>query len=756
MPKSLAQFVVVGVALTVAVGCGDAQAKRAGYLKNGDRLVAEGNLQAAAVEFRNAVALDEMDGAARLRLADAYARLGDWRRARAEYLRAADLLPTEADAQVAAAQVLLRSGEFQDARARAERALSVNPKHATAHLVRGNALAGLKELDDAVEAYEEGAAADPNRSDLYVSAAAMHVMQGNEREAEASYKQAVSVDPSSVPAKLALANFYMIVGEHADAELMIKEALKTEPTNVAANRALADLYIALNRAADAEAPLRVAADNPGEPRAALRLADYYVMLKRHAEALPILDRLASQPASFAAASSRRAAIAYELGQRAEAYKLLDEILAKQPANVQVMVLKGNWLAAEQRFDEALAMAKSAIDADAQAWAAFDLRASVLLSRRQRQGAIEAYNEVLRLNPRATNAQIALSELNAREGKAEAAVRFADEAVQSDPLNGRARLALVRALLAADDEQRARVELQPLLAGSAHIAAIQNVLGQIEMRGGKVSEARAAFGRAMELDPTSVEALTGLVRLDVRGKALPTAIRRVEEYTSKVTDNPSAFVLASRTYAAAGALPEAEVAVKKAIELDPAYLEAYGLLGQLYVRQQKLSEARREYESVIKQRPSDITAHTMVGMLLQAENRQSEARQVYERVISLDGRAVVAANNLAYMYALDGGNLDMALNLAQTAKAGRPDDPDINDTLGWIYYKRQLPSLAIDPLELSVRASPANPLYLYHLGMVYLSLGQQEKARQALERALKIDQNFAGAAEARKALADIEG
>jgi Flp pilus assembly protein TadD len=130
--------------------------------------------------------------------------------------------------------------------------------------------------------------------------------------------------------------------------------------------------------------------------------------------------------------------------------------------------------------------------------------------------------------------------------------------------------------------------------------------------------------------------------------------------------------------------------------------------------------------------------------------------MYQKVLALDPRAAVAANNLAYMHAEAGTNLDIALNLAQVAKAELPDDPDVNDTLGWVYYKRDLANLALDPLEHSVEINPANALYRYHLGLAYLKVGDRTKARASLEQALKLKLDAVEAAQARKALASIQG
>ena len=181
------------------------------------------------------------------------------------------------------------------------------------------------------------------------------------------------------------------------------------------------------------------------------------------------------------------------------------------------------------------------------------------------------------------------------------------------------------------------------------------------------------------------------------------------------------------------------------------MQAYGVLGQLYRREGKLEEARAEFQRIADQRPDDIPAATMVGMLLEQQGKKEEAKAVYDRIFERNPKAAVAANNLAYLLAEEGTNLDRALNLAQSAKAQMPDDASVSDTLGWVYYKKDLASLAIETLEFSVNKDPNNPAFQYHLGFAYVKAGNAEKGRMWLERALKLQPNSTMAAEARKAL-----
>jgi tetratricopeptide (TPR) repeat protein len=179
-----------------------------------------------------------------------------------------------------------------------------------------------------------------------------------------------------------------------------------------------------------------------------------------------------------------------------------------------------------------------------------------------------------------------------------------------------------------------------------------------------------------------------------------------------------------------------------------------MLAQLYVQQQRLDAARAEFEGMVKRDPRAVGPRTMVGVILEAQSKREEARRWYEATVGQISNAPVAANNLAFIYAEEGTNLDVALQLASGAKEQMPDSAVVDDTLGWVYYKKDLATLAVRPLEDSLKAMPDNADILYHLGLTYAKIGNKAQARQALERALKLNPQLAGAANARQALASV--
>ena len=85
---------------------------------------------------------------------------------------------------------------------------------------------------------------------------------------------------------------------------------------------------------------------------------------------------------------------------------------------------------------------------------------------------------------------------------------------------------------------------------------------------------------------------------------------------------------------------------------------------------------------------------------------------------------------------------------------QPESPEINDTLGWVYLKQNLPGLAVRPFEFSAGKDPGNPLYQYHLGLAFAKMGDKAKARVALGRALALGKSFDGMADAKRVLASL--
>ena len=731
----------------------DPKVARQRYLESGDRFSKAGKHAEAVIEYRNALQQDPGSGEAHLKLAEAYLTTQDRGNALGEYIRAADLLPNDVQLQLKAGNLLLLAGRFDDARARAGKVLEKDRGSVDAQVLLANALAGLKDIDGALAQIEDALRVDPARSGTYSTLGTLELSRGQRDAAERAFKKAVELEPRSLQANLALGNFYWLTGQPAQAEESLKRALDLDPRNALTNRVLASFYMSTHRPADAERPLKTVAEVTMSRASVLTLADYYLIVGNEAAARATLEPLLKEPKSFNEAASRLAALDYRKGQKDKAYRGVEDVLRKDQANLQGLLLKSSFLLADRKLDEALQSATAATARHPDSSSAFFALGQVQVARRQPDEATAAFQEVLRLNPQATEAKIALSQLTLAQGRPGASVAFAREALSDNPNSFDAQLALARGLVSSGELDRADAELKRLTSRFPDSAAVHTQNGILFSRRRQTAAARAEFDHALKLAPGNVEALSGLVTLDLANKDFKSAQARVD---AQIAASPTAglLTLGARAYAAGGDLGKAEAYLRRAIELDSRNLAAYSGLGQLYLAQKKLDQARTEFEVLAARQPRSVAATTMVGIILQVQGDAKGARERFERVVEMDPEAAVAANNLAWMYAETGSNLDRALQLAQTAHKHLPDLPEVNDTLGFVYYKKDLAALAIPPFKVSVEKNPGNPVYHYHLGLAYASAGDAVRARQSLRKALELKPDFDGAPEARRLLSTL--
>ena len=739
---------VLGVLLISA--CSNPAKEKVEHVKRGDQYAAEKRDDFALIEYASAIRIDPKYGEAHFKLAQTHERMNNMRLAFPEFIRAADAMPNDHDAQIKASQLLVAAGRFEDAKARVAKLLEKNPKDVDALLLQAGAMAGLLDAAGAVSQIEEALRVSPESSQAFLNLGVVRLQTGQGKEAEAAFRRAVDLAPASVNAKLALANFLWAAGRGTEAEAHVKEALAVEPHHLLANRMLALVYLLSKRANEAEAPLKVVADISKEPAARFQLVDYYIDSGRKQDATTLLTSLSSDQTSYAEAEARLAALDYSDGRVTEAHKRLDSVLTRMPKHAQVLALKAQWLTRENKLDEALSVATRAVEADTQLAMAHYALAAVHDRRREVTEAIKSYTDVLQLNPRAANAQIALSRLNLTSADRLTAVRYAEQAQRGAPSSLDARLALVRSLIGFKDFARAQTEIEPLLKRAPNVAAVQAVNGTLQVGRNNAAAARTAYERALVLEPGSTEALSGLTLLDIQAKNPAGAIARLNAAIGQKPQDPSLLLLAAQAHSAGGDQQRAEQLLRQSVEIDPRFTPGYTTLAQLFMRQRRLDEARAEFEGMAKRDPSAVGPRTMVGLLLEAQGKQDDARKSYEATVSGSNDAPVAANNLAYIYAEQGTNLDIALQLATSAKQKLPDDPNVDDTIGWIYYKKNLPSLAIKPFEESLKKRPNNAEVMYHLGLSHAKLGNNTNAREALTAAVKIDPNV-GRGEAKRAL-----
>jgi tetratricopeptide (TPR) repeat protein len=115
----------------------------------------------------------------------------------------------------------------------------------------------------------------------------------------------------------------------------------------------------------------------------------------------------------------------------------------------------------------------------------------------------------------------------------------------------------------------------------------------------------------------------------------------------------------------------------------------------------------------------------------------------KKTLRLDTNHVDALNYLGYTYAERGINLDEALELIKKAVKLAPERGYIRDSLGWVYFKKDMHNDALREIKKAAETMKDDPVVFEHLGDVYMKLDNKKAAMDAWEKSLKFHETEEG-------------
>ncbi|MBK7931673.1 MAG: tetratricopeptide repeat protein [Bryobacterales bacterium] len=160
------------------------------------------------------------------------------------------------------------------------------------------------------------------------------------------------------------------------------------------------------------------------------------------------------------------------------------------------------------------------------------------------------------------------------------------------------------------------------------------------------------------------------------------------------------------------------------------------MGETHLRARKLPEAMKYFEKASSLNPQNTLPLLKIAVIHELSNGKSKTKPIYEKILRISPDNPVALNNLAYMMAESGVDLDQALTYAQRAKQKLPNNPDVADTLGWVYIKKNLSDDAIKIFRDLLQVKPDHVTWRYHLAIALFQKGDKLQAKKELEAALK--------------------
>jgi tetratricopeptide (TPR) repeat protein len=699
------------------------------HLSRANEYVRAEQYDKAEKEYREVLRIAAEDLAALRQLAFIYLDQGQLLQAYPLLKKAAELRPDDPEIQLKLGLLFLAVGSYPEARDAALQVLEKQPGNEEALLLLVDASRKPEDIEDARKLIQSLQDKDQDRAQYHLALGGLDLRQNEQARAESEFKTALSLDPKSSETNAALGSFYWSRNDLKEADQAFKTAVELAPPR---------------------------------SRVRLRYADFLLRTGATAEAKNLLEESSRKHPDYLPPRVLLMKIACAERQNEDCAARVQNVLSQDSINYDALfqdgvlnLAKGDGLGAIRDFEYLSNAYRQNPIVRYQLALAYLLYAkdgkdlSDVTRRNLVDNAEKNLNDALNLQPRFEQAAILLAELKIRKGNPAAAVDLLLPVTKERPQIAQAQYLLAAAYLAQRKNDEALAVYRQMTELFPKDPQPSFFMGSVLLAQGQQDEARKAFEKSNEISPDYLPAVERLVDLDLVAKQYAPAIDRVQKLIDKDPKLAQPWAVRGKIYLAQRDFAHAEPDLLKATELDPNLEPAYQLLAQLYASSNRQEEAIAKLNAFVE-RNKAVPALMQLAMINQLAKHFDAARDAYEKVLTVAPNSPLALNNLAILYSEHLGQLDKAFDLAKKAKEAA-NEPHINDTLGWILFKKGEYNNALPLLQESAGKLPDSPEIQFHLGMAHYMLGEEEPARIALQKVADAARDSPQKQEARRRL-----
>lgn len=554
--------------------------------------------------------------------------------------------------------------------------------------------------------------------EMLSAAGQVYLQTGDVKKAEEYFSKASKIDPKDAKKRTSLALAHMRKGE-VDSAFGELQDIAASDKGTTADLALVSAHL---RRKEYDKALKaidaLEKKQPNDPLAAnLRGMTQIAKQDRAAARTSFEQALSINPTYFPAVSNL-AALDTADKKPEDARKRFENLLAKDPKNVQALV--------------ALA----------------DLRAKAGATKEE---LAELIGKAVVANPTEAAPRLMLVELHLRNKEFKQALSAAQNAVAALPDNPEVLDALGRVQQASGDFNQALASYNKLAGLQPQTPLPYLRMAAVNLAEKKPDAAIQSLRKALEFRPDLLDAQRGLVALYLQGKKVDDAVAIARTVQKQRPKDAVGFLLegdiasSQKKWDAAAGIYRTALVQVQAPELA-VNMHAALLAGG------KAAESEKFAASWLKEHPKDPVFRLYLADGALARQDLAAAEKQYLAVLQLQANNAMALNNLAWITAQM--KKDGALAYAERANRLAPNQPAFMDTMAMVLAEKKDFANAVDWQNKAIKLQPENTGLKLNLAKIHIKAGNKEPAKKELNELAALGEKFSGQAEVARLLKSL--
>ncbi len=244
------------------------------------------------------------------------------------------------------------------------------------------------------------------------------------------------------------------------------------------------------------------------------------------------------------------------------------------------------------------------------------------------------------------------------------------------------------------------------------------------------------------DERTTQNLLALAEAQAKQEKFDEAIATVQDALAQDLNNPAATRDLAVLLNQVGRTDEALATLRNAINAGPNNPRLALILGNMLAQVGKNTEAIDVLKGLLEKYRDDDdlirTTRSVLSVVYTNLGDYAKGEAELETLLAQNPQDATINNDLGYLYADQGKNLEKAETMIRHAIEEEPSNSAFLDSLGWVLFKRGKAQEAKMPLEKAASDPKNEDATMHdHLGDVYFQLQELAKARTAWERAAKL-------------------
>jgi tetratricopeptide (TPR) repeat protein len=513
-------------------------------------------------------------------------------------------------------------------------------------------------------------------------AASLQSVKGEYREAAERYQKLLITQPSNAAIHYALSKAFLALGTLDSARLFSEKSVLLNPDNIYYTGFLASLSHQMHDYSRAAYLYRqLALLEPGNTETLFTLAQEYLSAEQPEKALAVFQ----------------------------------EILALDPKNEVTLVQMLLMEIKLTHYQDAITILTKLIEQGDGKEKLRHTLGELYLQTKQYDLASKQFRELLKESPRFVPAWLALFEVSVQSGNHQLFLEDINTFFNTNEVSVEQKLELAKLFLVRSSRESVFVEPALIMLGAINKrhpgnGQVYALLGMAQLQKQDAAAAVIDLRKAILLDPRSVEVWEELIVAYLFQKEFRMAEKRLLQAKKRFP----------------------------AMTLRLKVLE-----GELFFQTGKVKKAALLLEPLVyskniqKEKSLYRQASATLAFCYDALGLRDKSIRLYESILELEPDNILIMNNLAYVLALQGKELQRAKELAMKAIVAEPANAGYLDTLGWVLFRMADYEHAREILEKAAELDPREAEIVDHLGKVYEKLGKLEKVLEMKEKARKL-------------------